>query len=153
MIKFGALSLYGNNNTHRVNHFYFANGNIDYNNTTKNVEEINGSFAVFSELASAGAAEFNTGTFNYVDASNDNSLNDTQLEAKYKNKSVFSDVEVYIDTNGNGLLGDEIPVEANGGTIKVSGSNNNYTLEFDLTLTNGKTLKGKTASSFSPMGG
>lgn len=153
MIKYGGYSLFGDENTHVVNHFYFANGNIDYNTTTGEVDEINGSFAVFAEVASASTSDFKTGAFNYTDGSNDNSLNDTQLEAKYKNKSVFSVVEVYIDNNGNGILSDEVPVLANGGTINVSGSNNSYALEYNLTLANGKTVKGKTASTFSQIGG
>jgi len=152
MIKYGSFSVYGDEDTHVNNDFYIANGNIDYNNSTGNVEEINGNLAIHAELASPGATEFKTGTFNYIDGSNDNSLSEAQLEAKYKNKPFF-EAGIYIDTNGNGLMSDETPVKANGGTIKVSGSNNTYTLDFDLTLTNGKTLKGRNASTFSAING
>jgi hypothetical protein len=117
------------------------------------VQEIAGAFAVFSELVSAGTTKFNTGTFNYVDNNNDGSLNESQLEAKYKNKSVFADAKVYIDTNGNRILSDETPLKATGGSIKVSGSGNTYTLEYNLILENGKTLKGSNSSSFSKING
>jgi hypothetical protein len=151
MIDYGALSLYGSQDTHFNHDFYIADGNIDYQNGQ--VQEIAGAFAVFSELVSAGTAKFNTGTFNYVDNNNDGSLNESQLEAKYKNKSVFADAKVYIDTNGNRILSDETPLKATGGSIKVSGSGNTYTLEYNLILENGKTLKGSNSSSFSKING
>lgn len=147
MINYGALSLYGTQDTHFNHDFYIADGNINYQDGQ--VEEINGAFAVFTELVSAGATKFNTGTFNYIDDDNDGSLSESQLEAKYKNKSVFADAQVYIDTNGNRQLADETPVRATGGTVKVSGSGNTYTLEYNLVLENGKTLKGSNSSSFS----
>ena len=151
MIDYGALSLYGSQDTHFNHDFYIADGNIDYQNGQ--VQEIAGAFAVFSELVSAGTTKFNTGTFNYVDNNNDGSLNESQLEAKYKNKSVFADAKVYIDTNGNRILSDETPLKATGGSIKVSGSGNTYTLEYNLILENGKTLKGSNSSSFSKING
>ena len=151
MIDYGALSLYGSQDTHFNHDFYIADGNIDYQNGQ--VQEIAGAFAVFSELVSAGTTKFNTGTFNYVDNNNDGSLNESQLEAKYKNKSVFADAKVYIDTNGNRILSDETPLKTTGGSIKVSGSGNTYTLEYNLILENGKTLKGSNSSSFSKING
>ena len=151
MIDFGALSLYGTQDTHFNHDFYIANGDIQYQNGQ--VQEIAGSFAVFTELVSAGTTKFNTGTFNYIDDDNDASLNESQLETKYKNKSVFADAQVYIDTNGNRILSDETPLKATGGSVKVSGSGNTYTLEYNLILENGKTLKGINASSFSRLNG
>jgi hypothetical protein len=151
MIDYGPLSLYGDDDTHFNHDFYIADGNIAYNDGE--VTEIQGAFAVFSELVSAGATKFNTGTFNYIDYNNDGSLNESQLEAKYKNKSVFADAQVYIDTNGNRILSDETPIKATGGSIKLSGSGNTYTLEYNLVLENGKTLKGSNSSSFSKIDG
>jgi hypothetical protein len=108
---------------------------------------------VFTELASAGASEFKTGTFQYMNDDEDDNLSDAQLEAKYKDKSFFVDARVYIDTNGNKKLKEETPIRANGGTVKVAKSGNTYTIEYNLTLENGKTLKGRNASTFTKVNG
>ena len=150
IVDYGAESLYGDDDTHYDYDFYVSDGDIE--NNGDEVEEIQGSFAVFTECYSFGDAGFKTGTFTYVDSSNDGSLSDNQLETKYKNKSVFGSA-VYIDTNGNGILSDESPIRATGGTVKVSGSSPDYTIEYDLTLANGKTLKGRRTGSFSKIRG
>ncbi|GEO02784.1 hypothetical protein AAE02nite_04480 [Adhaeribacter aerolatus] len=151
MVEYGAETLYGDDDTHYINDFYIANGNILYRNGT--VEEVSGSFAIYTELVSNGTDKFNTGTFNYIDNGNDGSLSESQLEQKYKGKSVFGDAQIYIDTNGNRMLSDETPIHATGGTVKVSGSGNTYTLEYNLTLENGKTVRGSNSSSFSKING
>jgi len=150
IVDLGAANLYGNDDTHYDYDFYVSDGDIEDNGDE--VEEIQGSFGIFTECYSLGDSEFKTGTFTFVDASNDGSLSDSQRQTKYKNKSVFAS-SVYIDANGNGILSDEVPIRANGGTVKVSGSSPNFTIEYDLTLANGKTLKGRRTGSFNKIRG
>jgi hypothetical protein len=146
ILDYGSFTLYGQNDTHTNYDFYVSDGDIEYGND--DVEEIEGSLAIWAELVAPDASDFKTGTFNFVDNDNDGSLNNAQKEAKYKDKFVFPSAKVYIDTNGNGILSDDTPMQTTSGTIKVSGSQPNYTIEYNLTLANGKTVKGKFAGSF-----
>lgn len=148
IMDYGEWGFYGQTATHYNYDFLITNGSIGYNNG--DVEEINGSIAIIAELYSSGASKFNTGTFNYINSDNDGSLNESQLEAKYKDKFVFSDAGILLDTNGNKELFDDLQsaILVTGGTIKVSGTEPNYTIEYNLTLQNGQTAKGSFNKTF-----
>jgi hypothetical protein len=146
IVDYGSFTLFGQNDTHTNYDFYVSDGDIEYDND--NVEEIEGKLAIWAELVAPDASDFKTGTFNFIDNDNDGSLNNAQKEAKYKDKFVFPSAKVYIDTNGNGILSDDTPMQTTSGTIKVSGSQPNYKIEYNLTLTNGKTVKGDFSGSF-----
>lgn len=86
---------------------------------------------------------FTTGTFQY--ASIDNIV---QLAAQ-QNKYFFTQSGLLIDLNADGDSDDEgEELAITGGTIKVSGTQPNYTVECDLTLENGKSLKVQYSGAF-----
>jgi len=94
-------------------------------------------FGVYIELYSPGTSSFKTGTFEYLE------WHDDVTQADFDGKYFFSDAEVILISNNT-----EIEYEATGGTVKVLGSGLEYTLDFDLVLNNGKTLKGNYSGLF-----
>jgi len=94
---------------------------------------INGSTAsgrdawLYAELISSGSTSFNTGTFTFMDVNNINSA------ADIAGKNLFSNAYIWIDTNGDEVEDENEFFEVTGGTITVSGgTNNNYTIEYDV---------------------
>ncbi|WP_205502567.1 hypothetical protein [Rufibacter psychrotolerans] len=138
-MKSGLVEDYGPSDNHYNYDFYITDGTITTSNN--DFEVVNSKIVLFAELLSPGTSEFKTGTFSFVQNYND---------AGNENKHVFEDALVVTDTNNDNIL-DEQDEElgVTGGTVKVSGGNNrNYTVEFDVTLENGKTAKGGYSGTF-----
>ena len=92
---------------------------------------------VYAELWSPGASQFKTGTFTYTSSSD------------IAGKHVFENIVVMVDTDNNKVLDEnDAQVTVKAGTVKVTGSESNYTVEMDVTLSNNKPLKGKYSGSF-----
>jgi hypothetical protein len=91
---------------------------------------------IYSELFSPGTSSFQTGTFTYMDYEG---TTQADIEGKY----FFFNAEVAIESDG-----DDMGYDAIGGTIKVSGSDYNYTIEYDLQLEGGKTAVGSYSGTF-----
>ncbi|WP_114777341.1 hypothetical protein [Botryobacter ruber] len=149
---YGPLSVFGTTNTHHNYDFTILDGTF-----TKQADNsyaptsASSTVMVFAELFSPGTAGFTTGTFTHIAPTDndDDDLNDTELESKYKNKAYFNYALVFIDSNNNKTLEQtDIILIATGGTIKVSGSAANPTLEYNLTLHDGKTLTGSYTGGF-----
>ncbi|MCC9166928.1 hypothetical protein [Pontibacter harenae] len=118
-------------------------------NSDGELENVGATVFVYAELLSPGTTNFTTGTFSYIEYEDD--LTQEQIDAKYNNKSFFEDAYIVIDANGNGTLdaSDASSIAyATGGTITVSGSNNNYTVDYNLTLDNGRTIVGSYSGDF-----
>ncbi len=104
-------------------------------------------FGFYAELFSPGIGGFQTGAFQFMDLSN---ANQSSINGKY----FFDYADVYIDSRGffdeNGEERDNFQVEQEvvGGTITVSGSGLNYTLNVDVTLQNGQRLQGSCSLTF-----
>jgi len=143
IFDYGASAVYGSINTHINYDFYLTDGKIEYS-TTGEISDIKGKIAVYAELFSAGiTGGFKTGTYNYIDETGDANLTAAQLKTKYENKQFFSYGFIVVgNDNINTSLGNAAEIEVKSGTIKVNGVSPNYSLEFDLLLTNDKTFKG-----------
>ena len=94
-------------------------------------------FYIYAELFSPGTSSFQTGTFTFKDY-------EAATAENIDGEFFFTDAYVGFVKYGD----DEEGYEATGGTIKVSGSNLNYTIEYDLTLPNSKTAKGSFSGTF-----
>jgi hypothetical protein len=143
IFDYGASAVYGSINTHINYDFYLTDGKIEYS-TTGEISDIKGKIAVYAELFSGGiTGGFKTGTYNYIDETGDANLTAAQLKTKYENKQFFSYGFIVVgNDNINTSLGNAAEIEVKSGTIKVNGVSPNYSLEFDLLLTNDKTFKG-----------
>lgn len=147
----GALSLFGNSDTHYFDYFFLTDGTPQFAADGEITSMPDGKIAIFTALISAGGNQFNPGTFTYTDLTADVNLTEAQVKAKYNNKSFFYHPFVRIDTDGDHDWEEEVDVEVTGGTIKVTDNIPNITMEYNLTLANGKTLKGKYAGKFNKL--
>lgn len=95
-------------------------------------------FGIDIELYSPGTNSFNTGTFNYLDW-----YDDGLTQADFDGKYFFADGSVFF-ISGN----TQSVYLVTSGTIKVSGSSLDYSIEFDLIINNGKAIKGNYSGSF-----
>lgn len=93
------------------------------------------SAVLWVDLFSPGTTGFKTGTFHFIDKA---SMTESNTATKY-----FFNFAFFGASEGNGYT----YLEATGGSIKVSGTANNYTLVYDLILSNGKSLKGSFKSN------
>ncbi len=123
----GAFGLEANNTTHYNQDIALVNGEIKQVNGV--YDEDNVTAGIWIELYSPGSSSFKTGTFTFISENN-------MTESATANKFFF--------TNASFLAIEEqgyVYLKATGGTVKVSGTANNYTLEYDLVLEDGKSLK------------
>ncbi|MBL3655804.1 hypothetical protein [Fulvivirga sediminis] len=116
--------------------------NIDFtaHDGTANIadETVTGTVTVYSELYSPGTS-FQTGTFTYMSF-----FDDPEADDFY-----FYSASITIDSDGNGKINeDDNTYSATGGTIVVTGGGDNYTLVYNLTLSNGKKLTGTVSGKF-----
>jgi hypothetical protein len=149
IIDYGADSFYGTSNTHINYDFYITDGKIEYD-AAGDLSDIKGRIAIFAELYSAGTTGgFKIGTFNFIDDSNDASLTPAQTRTKYENKSFFTDGALLVGTdNVNSSLENATQIDIKSGSVTVTGTNNNYSVDFDLVLTNNKAVKGSYNKNF-----
>ncbi len=147
----GGLGLFGGENTHYLDFLFMTDGTPTFDNGGEITQLEDGKIVILAPMFSAGGSEFKGGTFHYSDLERDEELGDEAFIKKYTNRSFFYQPVVVIDTDGDGDWEDEDELEINGGTIKVSGNIPNITTEYDLQLTNGKTLKGKYAGKFNKL--
>jgi hypothetical protein len=98
---------------------------------------------LYAELFSSGTTSFNTGTFTFIDDDNINSA------ADIAGKNFFVSAEIWIDTNGDEVGDENEYFDVTGGTTTVSGgTNNNYTIEYDVTFDNGTSVAAKYTGTF-----
>lgn len=135
-INRGLIEDYGPDNSHYNYDMILTDGTIGDNDVD------NETFIFYLELFSAETSGFKTGTFTYV--------YEEELSEMEAGKSYFtSNSSLYIDVNNDGIVNDDDEeISVTGGTLTISGSGANYTLVYDLTLENGKTLKGGYEGSF-----
>ncbi|WP_424961164.1 hypothetical protein [Ekhidna sp.] len=92
------------------------------------------SIVIYLNLYSDGVTSFQEGTFNFIDL-------DGASAADISGKSFFTRGELELDDDGlapNGDL-DGAEYEITGGTITLTGSETNYTIDFDLVITEWET--------------
>jgi len=109
-----------------------------------------GKILIVSSLLSPGSAGFTAGTFEVAkdwvpDMIN---LEPQAYDAKYKNKFFSPIAIVFTDSDNDKDWQDETGVSVTEGTFKVTGTAPNFSTEYDLTLTGGRTVKGKFAGRF-----
>lgn len=134
IFDYGAFGLGTNNNlTHYNYDFAVVNGEIKQVNGV--YDEDNVTAGIWVELYSPGTDSFEPGTFTYMDEKN---MTESAIANKYffKNASFLA-----VEEQGYTFL------YVKGGTVKVSGTANNYTLEYDMVLEDGKPLKGSFSRS------
>lgn len=109
-----------------------------------------GKILIVSSLLSPGTAGFTAGTFEVAKDWVPDMINlDPQAyDAKYKNKFFSPIAIVFTDSDNDKDWQDETGVSVIDGTFKVTGTAPNFNTEYDLTLTGGRTLKGKFAGRF-----
>ena len=110
-----------------------------------------GKIVIVTSLLSPGTSGFKTGTFEFAKdwVSDMMTLEEEAYDAKYKNKYFAPIALVFTDSDGDKDWEDETGVAVTEGTFKVTGTAPNFTTEYDLKLTGGKTLKGSFAGKFS----
>ncbi|MDQ3291989.1 MAG: hypothetical protein M3Q05_11945 [Bacteroidota bacterium] len=142
------IKLYGNAPTHHLDFLFLTDGTPKFSNDGEITEMQDGKIAILGALLSPDGASFKPGTFEYTNMAADVNLTEAQVEAKYKNKSFFYESIVRMDTDGDKNWEEEADIKITGGTIKVSGALPIVVTEYNLTLENGKTVKGKFGSTF-----
>ncbi len=124
----------GSRYTHYNYDIAIVNAEIDLEDETYDYTKA--SAVLWIDLFSPGTTGFKTGTFQYIDKA---SMTESNTYTKY-----FFNFAFFGALQKDGY----IYLEATGGTVKVSGTPHNYTLEYDLMLSNGKPLKGSYKSTF-----
>jgi hypothetical protein len=109
-----------------------------------------GKILIVPTLLSPGTSGFKPGTFEVAkDWVQDMiELDQQAYDAKYKNKFFAPIAVVFTDTDGDKNWEEETAVSVTEGTFKVTGTSPNFTTEYDLKLTGGKTLKGSFSGRF-----
>ena len=149
-IDYGASCYYGTTNTHFNYDFFITDGDF-ISDSNKNLMDVKGNIVVYAYLESFGKDKFKEGTYTYIDSSNDNDLNDTQLRSKYENKSFVMDAYVIIGENISQSLSAHKPILVKSGTITLAGIQPNFTITYDLILLNNKTVKGSYKGQFTEL--
>ncbi|MDQ4141477.1 MAG: hypothetical protein M3142_13290 [Bacteroidota bacterium] len=142
------IKLYGNAPTHHLDFLFMTDGTPKFSNDGEITEMQDGKIAILGAMLSADGTSFKPGTFEYTNMAADVNLTEAQVEAKYKNKSFFYESIVRMDTDGDKNWEEEADVKITGGTIKVTGALPAVTTEYNLTLENGKTVKGSFGGPF-----
>jgi hypothetical protein len=129
----GAIIDWGTDGEHYNYDIFLADGEIDFETNTAT----GASIIVYAELFSPGDSDFSAGTFIYNASGN--------VSGKY----YFEMLQVMTDSNNNRRLDehDEI-LNVTGGKVTTTGKPSNFSMELDVTLDNGKTLKGNYSGSY-----
>ncbi|UII25341.1 hypothetical protein LVD15_18820 [Fulvivirga maritima] len=127
----GIMEDYGVEGTHYNIDFTVSDGTL---NTTSG--RYSGSFMIYAELYAPGDS-FSTGTFSH---------NLSPEDDEYYFKSAY----ISVDANGNEILDEQADdyFFATGGSITVSGSGDNYSLTYNLTMSNSSTMTGTVSGKF-----
>lgn len=121
----------GATDDHYTQLFAISDGDMNYNGSTGSFQfQTSSKFFLSLGAASLGNSQFSTGTFEY-----------RQLASSVPDVSHFYS-GTFVDIDNSQTL------SVTGGTITISGSSPNYTLQFDLTLTGGKKLTGAYVGTF-----
>jgi hypothetical protein len=150
ILKSQTTTMFGTTPTHKNYDFYTTDGEF-VTNSAGEFLNISGSVVAFAELNSPNTTEFQTGVFQYIDSSEDFKLSEETLKAKYDGKSFFTYAYIIAESKNNALLNFSNKIDVMSGTITVSGSKPNYTIEYMLVLENGKTASGKYSKGFSKL--
>jgi len=90
-------------------------------------------------LFAPGTTNFNIGTFNYSELSEDDLGENLDLADEF----LFTKSQVGLDVNNDGEVEDETELfDVTGGTITVEGSFPDFRIVFDLVLENGQSVSG-----------
>lgn len=146
-VDLGSSIYYGTVDSHYDSDFFITDGTFIYD-TNGEITDANGKIIVAAYLSSFGTASFKTGTYTFIDSTNDSSLTDAQIKSKYENKYFFTEAIVAIGDNSSSSLANADPIFATSGTIKVEGTKPNYTLIYDLILEDGKTVRGSYSGTY-----
>ncbi|WP_207433504.1 hypothetical protein [Sabulibacter ruber] len=97
-------------------------------------------------LLSSGTTTFKTGTFDYVNLDDEIDFEDEEsvaaATAKYRDKNLILQTAFLLDSNNDEEFDEDTEVfEVTGGSITVSGTAPNYTIECDVQLQNNNGLK------------
>jgi hypothetical protein len=141
---------FGTTPTHKSYDFYTTDGEFVLNKAGEFLN-IKGSVVAFAELNSPMGIEFKTGVFQYLDSSDDFKLSEQELKNKYDGKFFFTYGYIIAETRNNALLNFSNKIDVESGSIKVSGTKPNFTIEYELVLENGKTASGKYSKGFSKL--
>jgi hypothetical protein len=140
-------TLFGTTSTHKNYDFYTTDGEFVFNKAGEFLN-VKGSVVAFAELNSPNGVDFQTGVFQYLDSSDDYKLSNQELKNKYEGKFFFTYGYIISETRNNALLNFSNKIDVESGSIKVSGTKPNYTIEYELILENGKTASGKYSKGF-----
>ncbi|RDC63401.1 hypothetical protein [Adhaeribacter pallidiroseus] len=145
------IKLYGNANTHHLDFLFITDGTPQFSNDGDITSMKDGKIAILGATISPDGASFKPGTFEYTNMAADVNLTPAQVEAKYKNKAFFYESIVRMDTDGDNNWEEEADMKIVGGTIKVTGALPVINTEYNLTLDNGKTIKGSYGGTFNKL--
>ncbi|WP_181306739.1 hypothetical protein [Rufibacter sp. XAAS-G3-1] len=123
-------------NTHHVQAFLLT----DVNQNT-GAEKVNLVFYTYS----LGASSFKTGRFEYANFAG---LTLAQRTATYGNKSFFLNSYLVVDLNNDKQLDNTEVVRIASGSVNISGTAPNYTLDCHVVLENGQTLRAQYSGEF-----
>jgi hypothetical protein len=149
----GAMDYYFDDEAAHKTHYNYTMVLTDGNPVIKDgkAESMNdGKILIVPTLLSPGTTGFKTGTFEFAKdwVTDMTVMDEAAYDAKYKNKYFVPLAMVFTDTDGDKNWEEENGVAVTEGTFKVSGTAPNYTTEYDLKLTGGKTLKGSFSGNF-----
>lgn len=120
----------GTNENHYEFNFAISDGNIIYNSSSSSFQYSNSSEFIYSFGAAALGNQFRTGIFEFRDV----------IDATPNGNFFFSGTFVDITNSDQFSVTD--------GTITISGTSPDYTLEFDLTLTGSRAMTGAFVGTF-----
>jgi len=145
----GPMELIGDEESHFNQNFFLTDGNVTLKDDGTFENAADAKILFMTGLLSPGTTGFQNGVYEYSNIIQDETnLSEAEFEAKYRNRNVMLLSFVLLDTDGDKNFEEEDAQTVTGGTLKVLGTKPNYTLEYDLTFTGGKTLKGKYSGSY-----
>lgn len=110
-----------------------------------------GKIIITAVLLSPGTSGFKTGEFEFIDwtdLDDVDDLSEEELKELYKDKFFSPLAFIITDSDEDQNWEEETGQLVTGGTFKVTGTAPNFTTEYDLTLENNKTAKGKFSGVF-----
>ncbi|BDD11790.1 hypothetical protein FUAX_42220 (plasmid) [Fulvitalea axinellae] len=135
---------YGAGQTHYNKDFYVIDGQFvqQTTNGSNGYDVENAKLMIVAEMYSLGTEKFVPGTFEYIDGQ-------TATPDDVKDISFFYPALAVIDSNDDGKFTQtdtSFPIK--GGKVTVSGTSPNYEVSYEVTLDNGKTMKGSFSGAF-----